>query len=50
MNKYYKFKNVKHSVIMKLLKRHENGLCELENKDYPHLYYEASIDELEEVE
>lgn len=47
--KIYKFKNVKHSVIMKLIKINEDGIYMLENKDYKGLVYFASPEELEEV-
>ena len=50
-NKYYKFKGVKHSVKMKLIKTSKpNGGIWLENADYPGLLYQVrSMDELEEV-
>ena len=49
--KYYKFKNVKHSVKMKIIKTSKpTGGIWLENADYPGLLYQvASMDELEEV-
>ncbi len=49
--KYYKFKNVKHSVRMKLANATgPAGGIFLENVDYPGLFYEVkSMDELEEV-
>lgn len=47
---YYKFKDNKHSVIMRILSVDEKtGNCLLENKDYP-IQYEANIKDLEKVE
>ena len=49
-NKYYKFKNVKHSLILKFVLVIKNtGKYLLENKDYKGLFYEADPEELEEV-
>ena len=49
MPKYYKFKNVKHSVRMKLIEK--NGeTWNLENADYKGLFYYAHPKDLEEVE
>ena len=49
--KIYKFKNVKHSVRMKLAHAvGPSGGIFLENADYPGLFYEVkSMDELEEA-
>lgn len=48
--KKMKFKNVKHSVIMNLISCDEKGNCVLEHSQYKGLFYEAKVDELEEVE
>ena len=47
---YFKFKNVKHSVLMQLLKAGDDGIWILANKDYPSFHYKAYRDELEPVE
>lgn len=49
--KYYKFKNIKHSVRMKIIKTSQpTGGIWLENADYRGLLYQVqSMDELEEV-
>lgn len=47
--KYYKFKNVKHSVIMELEYIDEYGIYHLRNREYPCICYEASQNELEEI-
>lgn len=47
-NKIYKFKNVKHSVFMKLIEV-RGGNYILENKDYKGLIYIANPEEVEEV-
>lgn len=44
------FKNVKHSVVMKLISIDENGKCYLENRDYKGLFYKANIKDLLEIE
>lgn len=49
MAKIYKFKKVKHSVLMKLVKVNQDGMYVLENKDYKGIVYFASPEELEEV-
>lgn len=49
MAKFYKFKNLKHSVLMKLVKKNQDGMYVLENKDYKGIVYIASPEELEEV-
>ena len=49
----YKFKNNKHSVVMRVIKitdQFPDGTILLENADYPGLFYTVkSMDELEEV-
>ena len=47
--KLYRFNNVKHSVVMRLIEI-KNGKYYLENKDYKGLIYIASPEELEEIE
>lgn len=52
MDKIYKFKNVKHSVLMRFLKESGTGRCKkwiMENKDYKGLIYFVKPDEVEEV-
>ena len=49
MAKIYKFKKVKHSVLMKLVKVNQDGMYVLENKDYKGLIYIADPSEVEEV-
>ena len=47
--KIYKFKNVKHSVRMRIIRISTDGI-DLENTEYKRLYYHVdSMDELEEV-
>lgn len=46
--KLYKFKKVKHSVVMKLVNE-ENGVLKLVNRDYDGLYYYAKMEDLEEL-
>lgn len=46
---YYKFKNVKHSVIMVFVMMNKDGEWILENKDYKGLLYTAKPEDLEEV-
>ena len=46
---YYKFKNVKHSVIMVFVTKHKDGSWILENAEYKGLLYKAKPEELEEV-
>ena len=46
--RYFKFKNNKHSVIMRLIAVDGKGNCTLQNKDYP-IQHEARIEDLEEV-
>ena len=48
-DKYYKFKNVKQSVIMKLIQINNDGIYVLENKYYKGLFYKAKPEDLEEV-
>ena len=48
--KQYKFKNIKHSVIMNLISKDENGNCVLENAQYKGLIHKAKWEELEEIE
>lgn len=45
---YYKFKNVKHSVVMELEYIDKNGNYHLSNKDWPTIHYVAKFEELEE--
>ena len=47
-DKYYKFKNAKHSVIMILIEV-RGGNYILENKDYKGLIYIADPEEVEEI-
>lgn len=50
--KYYKFKNVKHSVILKFV-RCETGSGKkwvMENRDYKGLMYSVNPDEVEEIQ
>ena len=50
--KIYKFKNVKHSVLMRFLNESGTGRCKkwvMENKDYKGLLYFVKPDEVEEV-
>ena len=47
--KFYKWKNMKHSVLMKIVKVTEDGKYILENKDYKGLIYVAYPEEVEEV-
>ena len=47
--KFYKFKHVKHSVLMRIVKVTDEGKYILENKDYKGLVYVAYPEELEEV-
>ena len=47
--KIYKFKNVKHSVKMRIIRISTDGI-DLENAEYKRLYYHVdSMDELEEI-
>ena len=46
--KIYKFKNNKHSVIMRLVME-KDGICYLVNRDYPTLQYRSKPEDLEEV-
>ena len=51
--KLYRFKNVKHSVVMRIIKytdQFPDGDIWLENKDYKGLLYKAKFDEIEEIE
>ena len=50
MDKYFKFKKVKQSVIMRLISIDENGNCELEHCQYEGLKYKANIKDLEEYD
>lgn len=43
----YKFKNVKHSVIMKFIKFEDDGTMLLENVDYKGLFYHAKVEDVE---
>ncbi len=47
--KYYKFKNVKHSVTMVFVTKHKDGSWILENAYYKDMFYKAKPEELEEV-
>lgn len=47
--KIYKFKNVKHSVFMKLIKEAQDGKLIMENTNYKGLMYIVTPDEVEEV-
>ena len=49
MEKYYKFKNVKHSVVLVFIEELEDGRWLLENKEYKGLTYKAKPEDLEEV-
>ena len=49
MEKRYKFKNIKHSVIMVLINKDKDGNCVLENEHYKGLIHKAKWEELEEV-
>lgn len=46
---YYKFKNVKHSVIMVFVMMNKDGEWILENKDYKGLLYTTKPEDLEVV-
>ena len=48
--KYYKFKDVKFSVIMRLISIDEDGNCELEHWNYKGLFYKANIKDLIEYD
>lgn len=51
--KLYRFKNVKHSVIMRIVNLSDTSTGDevvLENKDYKGLLYKAKFDEIEEIE
>lgn len=45
----YRFKGMKHSVVMVLKGHDQYGLCVLENKDYKGLVYKKKCEKLEEV-
>ena len=49
-DKFYKYKNVKHSVILRFIRvERDTGRYFFENKYYKGLYYTAEPEEVEEV-
>lgn len=48
----FRFKNVKHSVVMRIVKMSDTSTGDevvLENKDYKGLFYKAKFSEIEEI-